>query len=207
MKIVIVDYGMGNIRSITEALNYLKVDSVKVSNKSFEIKSADKLVLPGVGSYNEAMNIIRKFEIDKILQEEVLQNKKPILGICLGMQLLCKSCTENSFTEGLGFIDVEVSEFSDLGLKIPHIGFNQVNSNSNSRLFKGIKSNCDFYFSHSFRVGKNQNFLENLCCSSCNYNENFIGAYEKDNIAGVQFHPELSQSNGLKLLQNFIDFF
>ena len=204
MKIVIVDYGMGNMRSITEALKYInKGSSVSVSNKPLEIKSADKLILPGVGSYSKAMSNIKKLEIVKILEEEVLKNKKPILGICLGMQLMCKSNTGDSYTDGLGFIDAKVSKFSDLGLKIPHIGFNQVEANSDSRLFKGINNFCDFYFTHSFRIADSLNYLKQICSSTCTYNDKFIAAYEHNNIAGVQFHPELSQTNGLKLLKNF----
>jgi glutamine amidotransferase len=203
MKVVIVDYGMGNIRSITGALKYLGVGSVSVSNKSLEIKSADKLILPGVGSFSVAMSNIKRLEIDKYLVEEVLKKKKPILGICLGMQLMCKSSTEDSYSHGLGFIKGVVSEFSESSLKIPHIGFNQVKVNNDSRLFKGINNLSDFYFVHSFRMADNINISH----STCIYNDEFIASYEQDNIAGVQFHPELSQTNGLKLLKNFIEYF
>ncbi|MBT5400834.1 imidazole glycerol phosphate synthase subunit HisH [bacterium] len=203
MKVVIVDYGMGNIRSITGALKYLGVGSVSVSNKSLEIKSADKLILPGIGSFSVAMSNIKRLEIDKYLVEEVLKKKKPILGICLGMQLMCKSSTEDSYSHGLGFIKGVVSEFSESSLKIPHIGFNQVKVNNDSRLFKGINNLSDFYFVHSFRMADNINISH----STCIYNDEFIASYEQDNIAGVQFHPELSQTNGLKLLKNFIEYF
>jgi glutamine amidotransferase len=159
--------------------------------------------LPGVGSFSSAMDSIRRVNIDECLTEEVLVKEKPILGICLGMQLMCKSSTEDSFSHGLGFIKGVVSEFSQSSLKIPHIGFNQVKVNNDSRLFKGINNLSDFYFVHSFRMADNINISH----STCIYNDEFIASYEQDNIAGVQFHPELSQTNGLKLLKNFIEYF
>jgi glutamine amidotransferase len=203
MKITIVDYGMGNIKSIIGALKYLEVEEITVSNNLSELVSADKLILPGVGSFAMAMSNIKKLNIDKYLRETVIVDKKPILGICLGMQLMGDSSTEDSYSYGLGFIKGTVSKFSKSSLKVPHMGFNQVEIKRNSKLFKGLNNMSDFYFVHSFRMTSDANINQ----SECTYNDKFIASYEHDNIAGVQFHPELSQTNGLKLLSNFITYF
>jgi glutamine amidotransferase len=203
MKIVIVDYGMGNIRSIIGALKHINLNNIVVSNDIVVIKSADKLILPGVGSFSSAMDSIRRINIDECLTEEVLVKEKPILGICLGMQLMADSSTEDSYSHGLGFVKGTVSRFSESSLKVPHMGFNQVEIKRNSKLFKGLNNMSDFYFVHSFRMTSDANINQ----SECTYNDKFIASYEHDNIAGVQFHPELSQTNGLKLLSNFITYF
>ena len=203
MKITIVDYGMGNIKSIVGAFKYLGVEEITVSNNLSELVSADKLILPGVGSFSMAMSNIKKLNLDKYLRETVIVDKKPILGICLGMQLMGDSSTEDSYSHGLGFIKGSVSKFSDSSLKIPHMGFNQVKINNNSKLFNGLDDLSDFYFVHSFRMTSDINIKQSMSA----YNGDFIASYEQDNIAGVQFHPELSQTNGLKLLSNFITYF
>ncbi len=203
MKITIVDYGMGNIKSIVSALKYLEIEEIIVSNNPSDIVSADKLILPGVGSFPMAMSNIKKLNLDKYLRDAVIVDKKPILGICLGMQLMGDSSTEDSYSHGLGFIKGTVRKFSASSLKIPHIGFNQVKVNNNSKLFEGLNDLSDFYFVHSFRMISDANINQ----STCTYNGKFIASFECDNIAGVQFHPELSQTNGLKLLNNFIKYF
>jgi len=203
MKITIVDYGMGNIKSIVGALQYLEVEEVIVSNSPSDLASADKLILPGVGSFPMAMNNIKRLDIDKHLREAVILDSKPILGICLGMQLMGESSTECVFSNGLGFIDSTVCEFKSSNFKVPHIGFNQVDIVKNSKLFKGLDNFSDFYFVHSYRMISENNINQSMC----HYGNDFIASYEKDNIAGVQFHPELSQTNGLKLLDNFIKYF
>ena len=203
MKITIVDYGMGNIKSIVGALQYLEVEEVIVSNSPSDLASADKLILPGVGSFSMAMNNIKRLDIDKHLREAVILDSKPILGICLGMQLMGESSTECVFSNGLGFIDSTVCEFKSSNFKVPHIGFNQVDIVKNSKLFKGLDNFSDFYFVHSYRMISENNINQSMC----HYGNDFIASYEKDNIAGVQFHPELSQTNGLKLLDNFIKYF
>jgi glutamine amidotransferase len=204
MKLVIIDYGMGNLKSIESSFKYLSIDDIVFSNNYNIIKRADKLLLPGVGSFSKAMQEIKKLEIDKILDEVVLGDKKPILGICLGMQLLGKNSEEDGGADGLGYIDAECKKFSTGGLKVPHVGFNQVISNSEARLYdKFDMITNDFYFTHSYRLQSEYNIKQSMC----NYGESFIASYEKDNIVGTQFHPELSQTNGLKLLKNFIEKF
>lgn len=203
MRIAIVDYGMGNIKSITSTLNYLEIEKILVTNDFDKLKQADKIILPGVGSYAKAMSKIIEYKIDHMLYDLVIINKKPILGICLGMQLLCNSSTEDGFNKGLAFINADVTKFEEYGIKIPHVGFNQVIKNSNSILFQNIENNNDFYFTHSYKV----NSKENINQSVCHYGQNFIAAFEIGNIFATQFHPELSQNNGLQLLKNFINTF
>lgn len=203
MKIVIVDYGMGNIKSIESALRYLGVSTLTISHDSKDLTTADKLILPGVGSFARAMNIIKEKNLDIALYDVVMKEKKPILGICLGMQLMCLSSTENGENPGLAFVNSNVTKLSAVSLKIPHVGINQVMVNENLKLYQGMQGNLDFYFTHSFKANSSSEI--NQCM--CNYGEEFIASFEVNNIAGVQFHPELSQRNGLKLLQNFIEKF
>lgn len=203
MKLVIVDYGMGNITSIISALNFLGVDDVIVSNKSDVLNRADKLILPGVGNYATAISKIRKLNLDNHLEELVISKKRPILGICLGMQLLGCSSTESGLNHGLSLVKGVVDKFCNNELKVPHVGFNQVIPTQKSRLYSGIEGNPDFYFTHSFKM------LSDSCIgqSLCTYGESFIASFELENVAGVQFHPELSQKNGLHLIKNFIELF
>lgn len=203
MKIVIVDYGMGNIKSISATLSYLGVDEIILSADFDELQLADKIILPGVGSFAKAMSQIREKSLDKILRQLVLTEKKPLLGICLGMQLLGISSSEDGFTEGLSFVNGTVTRFDIGDLKIPHVGFNQVDPSVSSHLFSGLAGSPDFYFTHSFKMLSEENISQSLT----HYGEDFVAAFEIENIAGVQFHPELSQTNGLKLLKNFIEKF
>jgi len=200
MRIVIIDYGMGNIKSITSALKYLGVEEIIISNELSEINLANKLILPGVGSFAKAMENIKKLNLDEILKKVVIIDKKPILGICLGMQLMGKSSEEDGLNNGLDFISADVIKFNNKDMKIPHVGFNQVSIMENSKLYHGLDNLSDFYFTHSFQMQSNENIRQ----ATCNYGNKFIVSYELNNIAGVQFHPELSQTNGLKLLDNFI---
>jgi glutamine amidotransferase len=200
MKIVIVDYGMGNIKSIVSALKYLGVDDVIVSSSKDDLAEATKLILPGVGSFAQAIQNIKELNLDIILEKLVVEDKKPILGICLGMQLMTESSDEDGLNDGLGFIQANTQKFSSDDLKIPHVGFNQVQKPDNSRLYFGLDNLSDFYFTHSYQVQSGEQINQ----AKCKYGDEFIVSYEVDNIAGVQFHPELSQTNGLKLLDNFI---
>jgi glutamine amidotransferase len=202
MKLVIIDYGMGNIKSISSAFQYLGVSQIIVSSKYEDIKSADKLLLPGVGSFSKAVDNLNKLELNKILDEIVIEKQKPILGICLGMQLLCQNSEEDGGAKGLSYVDAVCKKFTT-NLKIPHVGFNQVKINKEAKLFDGFDNNVDFYFTHSYRLTSEANLKQSLT----QYDEEFISAYEVGHILGTQFHPELSQTNGLKLLKNFIEKF
>jgi imidazole glycerol-phosphate synthase subunit HisH len=201
MKITIVDYGMGNIYSLQSALKFLGYDSI-CSNKSEDIINADKVILPGVGSFKIAMDNIIKLKIDKSIKIAVKEHNIPILGICLGMQLLGVSSTEDRFSNGLNLFEGEVTKFTDQSVKIPHVGFNNVYYPENSTLYKGIKMNSDFYFVHSYKMKTNK--IKGIGYTS--NGENFVASFEQGNIFGTQFHPEKSQTNGLLLLKNFITF-
>ena len=201
--ITIIDYGMGNLWSVSSALDYLGYPS-RICSDPKKILSAESLILPGVGSFRKAMIALRKKGLDKAIIEAVQNRGINILGICLGMQLLSSHGSEDGSMKGLGLIPVKVEKFraNETGLnKIPHIGFDTVSSSSNSLLFKGLERLTDFYFVHSYRMlpigldGK---------VATCEYGIKFLAAYEKDNIFATQFHPEKSQTNGLLLLKNFL---
>ena len=202
-KIVIIDYGMGNIGSIQNMLKYLGVESIITSDKK-DIEKADKLILPGVGHFKSAMDNIKKLDIIDVLRYKVLEEKKPILGICLGMQLMC-SFGEEGGVPGLSFIDADVKKFNfleDDELKVPHMGWNKVELiNDNSQIFKESIDGSKFYFVHSYYV-KCNNTSDVL--TKTDYGLNFDSSFEKGNIFGVQFHPEKSHSYGINLFKNFL---
>ena len=203
-RVVIIDYGTGNIYSIKSALKYLGVDSV-LSADSRIIRNAKHLILPGVGSFQLAMGKLKKIGLDTIIHEVATKNGVPVLGICLGMQLMGLTSTEDKLTEGLGLIQFPVTKFSvNINYyKIPHVGFNTVQVQPKSILYRGLGNAADFYFNHSFRMTS----LEKKSVTGiCNHGENFIASFEKDNLFGTQFHPENSQSNGLLVLKNFLEF-
>lgn len=197
--LVIVNYGMGNIYSVQSALKYIGIESVYTNDSSI-ILDADHILLPGVGSFHVAMDNIRKLGLDTVLKEAVITRRIPILGICLGMQLLGHSSTENGYTEGLGFFDGKCEKFdSSANLRVPHVGFNDVAKPEDTRLYNDLEDHSDFYFVHSYRMITE----ETHGIAYCNYGGNFVASFEKDNVMGTQFHPEKSQRNGLTLLQNF----
>lgn len=200
--IAIIDYGMGNLRSIEKALSACGVDFF-VSNEKERLKSASHIILPGVGFFKEGMNNLRELGLIEFLREEVLEKKKPILGICLGMQLLFETSEEGGLVEGLGFIKGNVKRFSfkTNHLKVPHVGWNAVFGEdfSKIKIFKDIKENSNFYFVHSYHAVPE----EEVIFSFTDHGYNFVSAIQKDNIYGTQFHPEKSQENGLKILKNF----
>ena len=200
MSIAIVNYGMGNIKSLSRSINHIGVTNVSYTNSYKELKKAEKIILPGVGSFSAAMKCIKKYELDVIIKELCFEENKPILGICLGMQLLCKTSEEGGLNNGLGFIDSRVCRFITQQYNIPHVGFNQVKIVKKTKLFRGLQQNSDFYFNHSFNASINKKNTSSVC----DYNDLFSSSIEKNNITGVQFHPELSQTNGLILLKNFI---
>ena len=201
MKIAIVDYGMGNIHSLKGALAYISPSAnIALVNDSKSLGEADLIFLPGVGHFKAAMEALDSLGLAEILKILVLDNKKPIMGICLGMQLLFSNSSEGGINPGLGFVGGKVRRIADGLDKIPHIGFDTVNPPSHSLMFAEI-DNHDFYFVHSYCV---EDTDDNCITTYCNYNKNFVAAIEKEHIWGTQFHPEKSQSSGLQLLKNFI---
>lgn len=201
MQICVIDYKMGNIGSVSNALNEIGCNFV-ISNKPEDIIKSDKLILPGVGAFGRAMGNLTKLGLISVLENEVITNKKPILGICLGMQLFAKRGFENGDFCGLGWIDGEVKRIfpNDVSLKVPHVGWNDVSINKQSRILNGIHDKSPFYFVHSYYFDTND---QNITLKF-NYGGDFTAAVEKNNIFGVQFHPEKSAEIGLQLLRNFV---
>ncbi len=192
MRVAIIDYGAGNVKSLEFAFKRLGVNSSLTSN-SEDIISADKVIFPGVGEASSAMRKLKLTGLDTLIPEL----KQPVLGICLGMQLLCNFSEEND-TKGLGVFDVDVVKFSKQ-VKVPQIGWNTI-YNLRSELFDGINNNEFMYLVHSYFVPK----LDTAIALS-DYEEAYTTALKKDNFYGVQFHPEKSSNAGEKLLKNFIE--
>jgi len=200
-NIVIIDYKMGNLKSVEKAFAKVGADVI-ISNDSQIIKNASKIVLPGVGAFKDGMKYLKELGLIDVLHKEVLQNKKPFLGICLGMQLIAKKSYENGKTEGLAWIDGIVVKFDSSNLKVPHVGWNNVTYKKENVLFKDIPNSSDFYFVHSYHFTS----LEDAVTSSTDYGDDFVSSLQKENIFAVQFHPEKSQKVGLKFLENFVSF-
>jgi glutamine amidotransferase len=199
--VVVLDYGLANIRSVVNALECFPV-SVRVSGTIEDLKAADKLVLPGVGSFDAGMQSLHARRQVEALHEEVLVRCKPFLGICLGFQFLFDGSGEGK-ESGLGWIKGSAIRFDSAQVKVPHIGWTEVESLSESQLFAGIRSPADFYFVHSFYVPF-EGDAKSCASGLSNYSVDFIPAIERGNIFGVQFHPEKSQLAGMKLLENFL---
>lgn len=198
----IVDYGVGNLRSISGAVRKLGYEPC-ISQDPKNLKSARRLILPGVGAFGDGMAGLQQTGMDDFLKEAVLQDGIPILGICLGAQLLTRGSEEFGWHSGLNFIEGEVKSLSSFGCseRIPHIGWNEINLFPSSRLLTDIKSGDLVYFVHS--LGMLLDKPENVK-ATCSYGFEFVAAFEKENIYGVQFHPEKSQAIGLKVLGNFL---
>ena len=197
--ITIIDYGMGNLGSIKNMLKKIGVNSLITNNKN-EINSAEKLILPGVGAFDKAVSNLEKLDLLGLLNKKVLEEKVPILGICLGMQLLGNSSEEGS-KKGLGWIDGDVLKFDiDKTLKVPHMGWNRVYPVKENVLFKNMYLEPRFYFVHTyyFKCNNKEDIL-----ATTEYGGKFVSAVNKENIYGVQFHPEKSHKFGMKLLENF----
>ncbi|GFP74024.1 imidazole glycerol phosphate synthase subunit HisH [Clostridium fungisolvens] len=193
--ISIIDYGIGNLRSVEKALWSLGIESKITSNKD-EIKSSSGIILPGVGAFPAAMKNLRERELDELLKEEVKEGK-PLIGICLGMQLLFQSSDEVQYTEGLGFIDGQVKKF-EIKEKVPHMGWNRLKFNVPSDTLKGIDEGSYVYFVHSYYA---QTGKENVNAYA-EYEVDVPAVVSKDNVIGFQFHPEKSGDVGLNILKN-----
>lgn len=204
-NVAIFDFGMGNLWSLKNALNFIGLEADFISN-SEELLKYKKAILPGVGSFKEAMIRIKKKKFDLAINKFLSNNKNKLLCICLGMQLLGNSSTENGFSKGLNIINNKVSKFKSTkknNIKIPHIGFNKVHSINN--FFLDLKiTDYDFYFNHSYKMNlENLNLLDTYAI--CNYRIPFLAGFRINNIIATQFHPEKSQKNGLKLLHNIFN--
>jgi glutamine amidotransferase len=209
MKIAIIDYESGNLKSVSKAVelasnNILNKSDVKIINSANELKNFDKIVLPGQGSFKQCYQSL--LSIDGIVDEltsAVLEKQKPILGICVGMQLFSSFGEEDGGSKGFDWIKGKVNKINltDKNLKLPHMGWNNISINQKSKLFSGIENESHFYFVHSFAFDvENDQFIS----AKTNYSTEIISAVEKDNIFGTQFHPEKSQANGIKILENFV---
>jgi glutamine amidotransferase len=202
-EVVIIDYGMGNLWSVASAVKFLGKIPV-ITRDTSTISRSETLILPGVGSFRRAMESIRKQSIDKAIFDSLQNPKTKLLGICLGMQLLGASSTEDGLTDGLGLVQNEVvrlinSETSSI--KIPHIGFNRVHMPKESKLFNQISIDASFYFVHSYAM---QILDDSNKYATTTYGQKFVAAIESVQIFGTQFHPEKSQKHGLKVLENFL---
>ena len=208
-KVIIIDYGMGNLWSVASAIKFLGAEPV-VSSDPIEIANSNCLVLPGVGSFRRAMETIKTKKYDQAIAEALTNSKTKLLGICLGMQLLGVSSNEDGQTDGLGLVPNRVIKFSSEGnpnIKIPHIGFSEVKSPKNSSLFKNIPDNSCFYFVHSYFMEVADYGATNNHIATANHGKEFVAAIDSGQVCGTQFHPEKSQTNGLRLIQNFLERF
>lgn len=196
--IVIVDYGMGNLPNVKRALNLYSEDVV-ISSDIEVIKKADKILLPGVGAFGDAMRNIDKLGMREVLVEA--SKIKPFLGICLGMQLLFEGSEEDSSEKGLGIIKGSVKKFKDIELKVPEIGWNSVKKPKESKILNGLSNGSYFYFVHSYHVVPE----EEVAAGVTEYGYEFVSVIEKENIMATQFHPEKSHDEGLKILKNFVE--
>ena len=202
MNIVIVDYKMGNIHSVARKLKMLGVN-YEISNNPDTIKQADKLILPGVGHFGKAMLQLEESNLISVLNDVVLIQKKPILGICLGMQLMANFSEEGN-VNGLGWIDGKVKRFQvndKLRFKIPHTSWNQISICKESQMNIGLDNTSEFYFVHAYYFRANN---ESDILHKTTYEQEFVSAVQKENIVGVQYHPEKSHDVGLQLIKNFV---
>lgn len=201
LKIGIIDYGVGNTLSVANALEFLNY-KVQITNNEATLKNCDVLILPGVGAFDAAASNLKKAGLQQILHEEVFVTQKPILGICVGMQLMATYSLENGKHEGLNWIPGAVIPIEAVeNYPVPHVGWNTIEVKQREPLFKRISNEHHFYFDHSYYFKPDN---EQDIAARVNYGESITAAVKKGHIMGVQFHPEKSQINGLKLFRDFI---
>ena len=199
VKIAVIDYGMGNLGSVVKACNSFGADTRIIANAQ-DFDTADKIILPGVGAFGDAATELKKRSLDKLIKDKIKQGLL-FLGICLGMHLLLDSSQEAPGEAGLGLIPGQVVKFKDEGIKVPHIGWNQIEKNGDNPLLKAIEDKSYVYFCHSYYVCPDD---KGIIITTTDYGAKFASIISKDNIFGIQFHPEKSQKTGLKILENFI---
>ncbi len=200
--LAVIDYGAGNLRSVLHALNHLGVDNIRLIREPHDLKQPDKIILPGVGAFGAGMQQLQKQNLIEPLKEAI-QAGIPYLGICLGMQFLFEYSDEMGDHEGLGLLPGHVTRFPPTpGLKVPHMGWNQLNQQQASPLLAGIPAQSSVYFVHSYYCAPSN---PADLVASVDYGLPFAAVVQRDNIFGVQFHPEKSQRTGLRLLTNFLE--
>ena len=207
MNVTIVDYNSGNISSVINSFTEVAKDKVNiiVTSDLNKIKSCDKVVLPGQGSFKTCIDALNKIDgLSNTLNEFVISNKKPLLGICVGLQMFADVGYEETETKGLGWISGKVSKIDNQNrkYKLPHIGWNQIKIIKDSKIFKDIEDNSHMYFVHSYEFIPND---KNVISATTEYSSNIVCSIEKENIFGTQFHPEKSDKIGLKIIKNFLD--
>ena len=201
-KACILDYGSGNVKSVFNLLSYLRYEVV-ISNNPEDIKSSTHIILPGVGAFGKAMEKITKSIPLDIVEDHVISRSKPFLGICVGMQVMFEEGMEHGVFKGLGWLPGSVDRLDVNKLPLPHIGWNNIEIKRNDILFHELDEINDFYFVHSYKTNTDEEYVlgETL------YGKNFCSVVKKNNLVGVQFHPEKSQKAGLKLIQNFMEYY
>ena len=207
MKVTIVDYKSGNISSVINSFKEVAKDKVniEVTADLNKIKSSDKIVLPGQGSFKSCIDALNNINgLVDTLNKFAISDKKPLLGICVGLQMFADIGYEETETKGLGWIPGKVSKINNKNgkYKLPHIGWNQINIIKNSKIFKGIENNSHMYFVHSYEFIPED---KNVISATTNYSSSIVCSVEKENIFGTQFHPEKSDKIGLKIIDNFIN--
>ena len=206
MKVTIVDYNSGNISSVINSFKEVAKDKVniEVTADLNKINSSDKVVLPGQGSFKSCVDALNKINgLTEALSEFAINNKKPLLGICVGLQMFADIGYEETETKGLGWVSGKVLKIDNQNgkYKLPHIGWNQINIVKDSKIFKDIENKSHMYFVHSYEFIPND---KNVISSTTDYSSNIVCSIEKENIFGTQFHPEKSDKLGLKIIDNFI---
>ncbi len=207
MNVTIVDYNSGNISSVVNSFKEVaknKID-LEVTSDLQKIRSSDKLVLPGQGSFKSCVDALNAINgLSETLNEFVINDEKPLLGICVGLQMFADVGYEETETKGLGWIPGKVSKIDNQGgkFKLPHIGWNQINIVKDSKIYKDIENNSHMYFVHSYEFIPND---KNVISATTDYSSNIVCSVEKENIFGTQFHPEKSDKIGLKIINNFIN--
>ena len=207
MNVIIVDYNSGNISSVINSFKEVAKDKVniEVTSNLNKIKSSDKVVLPGQGSFKSCVNALNKIDgLSNTLNEFAISLKKPLLGICVGLQMFADIGYEETETKGLGWISGKVSKINNQNgkYKLPHIGWNQIKIIKDSKIFKDIENNSHMYFVHSYEFIPNN---KDVISATTEYSSNIVCSIEKENIFGTQFHPEKSDKMGLKIIKNFLD--
>ena len=202
MKLGVVDIDTGNLTSLMSAINKLNIN-YKICRNKLDFEEVDKIILPGVGSFKDFMKKMKLNEIDKILNYKI-RNNVSILGLCVGFQVLFQESNEHGLEKGLNLIEGKIKNFKELSknIKVPHVGWNECRLINKNKLFYNVEDKSDFYFTHSYIL---ENCKEQYIISKTNYEVNFVSSVNKGNIYGVQFHPEKSQENGLRLLKNFYE--